>query len=225
MSGCHFEWDCPNQFDWRIRLCLCDVWCVPLSIGIDPTNQVKSSMVPRVPHPSTIIPLGWKKASNQAHFTSPVAHAFAGRYFHLQKQAFCQVKKSALSWVHAPVPYLGPLAQLANHPKFNALRQAVPRRGDRFSKSWSCSATRMSKVQQHPSTLNQVLTVIAKAGLEGGKLESWIILFGESFYQAIRARMAETSVQYSPLSECKIGLILIGRSATWKSRALPILSL
>lgn len=38
-------------------------------------------------------------------------------------------------------PDTGPLAALANHPRFNALRQAV---------------------QQHPSTLNQVLTVIHK---------------------------------------------------------------
>ncbi|CAK9016925.1 Ubiquitin receptor RAD23d (AtRAD23d) (Putative DNA repair protein RAD23-4) (RAD23-like protein 4) (AtRAD23-4), partial [Durusdinium trenchii] len=48
-----------------------------------------------------------------------------------------------------PAPETGPLAPLANHPKFNALRQAV---------------------QQHPSTLNQVLTVIAKGDPEMIKL-------------------------------------------------------
>lgn len=40
-----------------------------------------------------------------------------------------------------PAPKTGPLATLANHPRFNQLRVAV---------------------QQHPSTLNQVLTLIAK---------------------------------------------------------------
>ncbi|CAL1129895.1 unnamed protein product [Cladocopium goreaui] len=40
-----------------------------------------------------------------------------------------------------PAPETGPLATLANHPRFNQLRVAV---------------------QQHPSTLNQVLTLIAK---------------------------------------------------------------
>lgn len=40
-----------------------------------------------------------------------------------------------------PAPETGPLATLANHPRFNQLRAAV---------------------QQHPSTLNQVLTLIAK---------------------------------------------------------------